>query len=78
MEPRALDYIPVEGFFDFPDLVRTLLKAGEAVGVYDYQGLWFDIGRADDYEQAVGEWMAGSETEDETQVMVAAASAIAG
>ena len=78
MEPRALDYIPVDGFFDFPDLVRTLLKAGEAVGVYDYQGLWFDIGRADDYEQAVGEWMAGSETEDETQVMVAAASAIAG
>ena len=58
MEPRALDYIPVEGFFDFPDLVRTLLKAGEAVGVYDYQGLWFDIGRADDYEQAVAAWLA--------------------
>jgi NDP-mannose synthase len=65
MEPAALEYIPSDGYFDFPDLVHALLAAGEAVGVYDYDGMWFDIGRADDYEQAVGAWLADSENEDE-------------
>ena len=63
MEPRALEYIPREGYFDIPDLVRALLRAGEPVGVYDYDGLWFDIGRREDYEQAVSAWMAESEVE---------------
>ena len=66
MEPAALDYIPSEGHFDFPDLIAALLRAREAVGVYDYDGLWFDIGRAEDYEQAVGAWASGSEDDLET------------
>jgi NDP-sugar pyrophosphorylase family protein len=56
LEPEALDYIPPEGHFDFPDLVQALLLAGEPVGAYRYDGLWFDIGRRDDYEQAVAAW----------------------
>jgi NDP-sugar pyrophosphorylase family protein len=36
--------------------VRALLRAGEKVGAYRYDGLWFDIGRRDDYEQAVAAW----------------------
>ena len=56
VEPRALAYIPPEGAFDFPDLVHALLEAGEPVGAYPYDGLWFDIGRRDDYERAVVAW----------------------
>jgi len=57
LEPAALTYIPPTGYFDFPDLVQALLAAGEQVGAYRYDGLWFDIGRHDDYEQAAAAWV---------------------
>jgi NDP-sugar pyrophosphorylase family protein len=56
LEPEALSYIPPETHFDFPDLVHALLNAGEAVGAYLYDGLWFDIGRHEDYELAGAAW----------------------
>ncbi len=56
LEPRALAYIPADGYFDFPDLVQALLSAEERVGAYQYEGMWFDIGRQDDYERAVTAW----------------------
>jgi NDP-mannose synthase len=59
-EPRALDYIPAEGYFDFPQLVHALLAANEPVGVYPYRGIWFDIGRRDDYERAAAVWLESS------------------
>ena len=61
LEPEALDYVPSEGHFDFPDLVQALLRAHEPVQAYCYEGLWFDIGRHDDYEQAVAAWLADQE-----------------
>jgi NDP-sugar pyrophosphorylase family protein len=60
LEPEALAYIPPGGYFDFPDLVQALLTAGEQVGAYRYDGLWFDIGRRDDYEEAVEAWIEGT------------------
>jgi NDP-mannose synthase len=57
LEPEALEYIPASGYFDFPNLVQALLRGGEQVGVYKYDGLWFDIGRRDDYERAVDAWI---------------------
>jgi len=59
VEPRALDFIPPDRAFDFPDLVHALLDAGEAVAAYPYDGLWFDIGRRDDYERAILAWENG-------------------
>jgi NDP-mannose synthase len=56
LEPEVLNYIPRAGHFDFPDLVQALLRKGEPVGAYRYDGLWFDIGRREDYEQAVSAW----------------------
>ena len=56
MEPDVLEYIPDGAAFDFPDLVQALLKQGERIGAYTYGGIWFDIGRADDYERAVAAW----------------------
>jgi NDP-sugar pyrophosphorylase family protein len=57
LEPGALDYIPDGAYFDFPDLVQSLLQHDERVGAYVHHGLWFDIGRHDDYEQAVRAWL---------------------
>jgi len=58
MEPAVLDHIPSGQYFDFPDLVRSLLVAEEQVGAYMHDGLWFDIGRQEDYERAVEAWEA--------------------
>jgi NDP-sugar pyrophosphorylase family protein len=56
MEPRVLDFIPEGTYFDFPDLVEALLQADEPVGAYRHGGLWFDIGRHEDYQQAAEAW----------------------
>ena len=52
VEPEVLSFVP-DGYVDFPDLVRTLLEAGAPVGSFRHEGLWLDIGRHDDYDQAV-------------------------
>jgi NDP-sugar pyrophosphorylase family protein len=57
LEPEALEYIPPEGHFDFPDLVKALLRARQPVGALRFDGLWFDIGRRDDYEEAATAWL---------------------
>lgn len=59
MEPEVLDFIPENEYFDFPDLIRTMLQAGERVGAYRYDGVWFDIGRQEDYALAVETWVEG-------------------
>jgi NDP-sugar pyrophosphorylase family protein len=56
MEPELLGLIPREERYDFPDLARAAVAEGLAVGVYLYDGIWFDIGRHDDYEEAVAAW----------------------
>jgi NDP-mannose synthase len=61
MEPSVLQYIPDDRPFDFPDLVRVLLRTDEPVGAYRFKGMWFDIGRADDYAQALSEWFGATE-----------------
>ena len=63
MEPAVLDYIPASKPFDFPELVLSLLAEDERVGAYLYGGVWFDIGRADDYQTAVDTWMNGHHSE---------------
>lgn len=47
-----VDWIPDGLCFDFPDLVVALLVARQPVVAVDHDGLWLDIGRPDDYEQA--------------------------
>lgn len=66
LEPALLRYVPAGRRFDVPDLVQELLRHGEPVGAYRYDGLWFDIGRQEDYEQAVDAWLEvnGSPGED--------------
>jgi NDP-mannose synthase len=56
LEPRVRAYVPADRPFDLPDLVHALLAAGEPVGSFPYDGYWLDIGRHDDYEQAIAEF----------------------
>jgi len=51
-----LPYLPAQGQFGFDDLMRDLLKAGRTVHVRKFDGYWLDIGRADDYLQAMDEF----------------------
>ncbi len=57
LEPWVLDYIPEGRPFDFPDLIHALLDDDRRLGAYQHEGLWFDIGRKEDYEQAVATWI---------------------
>jgi NDP-sugar pyrophosphorylase family protein len=57
-EPHVLDYIPRGEYFDFPSLVHRLLENDELIVGYPYEGYWLDIGRKDDYEQAVQDFEA--------------------
>jgi flavin reductase (DIM6/NTAB) family NADH-FMN oxidoreductase RutF/dTDP-glucose pyrophosphorylase len=69
MEPDVLDYIPTDRHFDFPDLVKALLRDGGRVGSYRHDGLWFDIGRHEDYEQAVAAWAENGDGERDGQML---------
>jgi NDP-mannose synthase len=62
LDRRVCRHIPVREAFDLPDLVGRLLLEGEQVGSYRYDGLWLDIGRRDDYEQATNAFDANRAT----------------
>lgn len=53
MENEALGYLPAGGPFDLPDLIRALIADDRPVVAYPFEGWWLDIGRADDYAEAV-------------------------
>jgi NDP-sugar pyrophosphorylase family protein len=54
--PRALSFIKPGERLDFPDLVLRLIAAGEVVRAWPSDDYWLDIGRHDDYEQALEEF----------------------
>lgn len=49
---ELLAFVPRDQKFGFDDLMNTLLKKGEPVNAYCYDGYWLDIGRISDYHQA--------------------------
>ena len=51
-----LQYITPYERLDLPELVLKLMKAGQRVNVYNFEGYWLDIGRHDDYEKAIEEF----------------------
>jgi len=52
-EPEIMKYIPKNQYLDFPNLVLSLIESHEKVKSFPFGGYWQDLGRADDYEQAV-------------------------
>lgn len=55
-DPRVLQYIQRNMYLDFPDLIHRLIREKERVMGYPFEGYWQDLGRPDDYEQAVQEF----------------------
>jgi NDP-sugar pyrophosphorylase family protein len=55
-EPGVLNHIPPQKRMDLPDLILKLLACGKRVRAYPFEGLWLDIGRPDDYQQALDEF----------------------
>ena len=57
-EPAILEYIKPNQHLDLPELVLALMKGGQRVNTYHFDGYWLDIGRHDDYERAIEEFAA--------------------
>jgi len=55
-DKSVMKYITKGHYFDLPDLIHTLIKAKEKIVGYNFKGYWRDIGRREDYEQAVEEF----------------------
>jgi len=53
---EILSFIPASGPYGFDHLMRDLLAARRTVHVSRFNGYWLDIGRADDYRQAIDEF----------------------
>jgi NDP-sugar pyrophosphorylase family protein len=53
LDPDVLPLIPHNQRLDFPDLVKMVMARGQKVQCYVTEDFWLDIGRHDDYEEAV-------------------------
>jgi len=49
---KAINYIPENERFDFPDLIQSLLQHKKKVLAFHHKGYWLDVGRPEDYERA--------------------------
>jgi NDP-mannose synthase len=58
---RVIEFVPDDRKFDIPDLIHTLLDAGESIAAYVSDDYWMDIGRPDDYEIAHRDYTASPE-----------------
>lgn len=56
LNKEILEYIPRDTFYGFDNLMYDLLKYNKRVLVNKYEGYWLDIGRPDDYMQAIDEY----------------------
>lgn len=56
---KAIEYIPYNMFYGFDMLMLQFLKRDIEVGIYKHNGYWMDIGRPDDYMQAVEDMESG-------------------
>ncbi len=50
---RVLEHIPVGRAYGFDNLMLDLMRAGKSVRAQRFEGYWLDIGRPDDYMQAI-------------------------
>ena len=55
-DARVLRMLEPNEHRDFPDLIKSLIAAGDKVVSYPFEGYWLDIGRPDDYATAIDEF----------------------
>jgi NDP-sugar pyrophosphorylase family protein len=61
-EPAVLRYVQPSQYLDLPELILRLLDNNELVSSYPHTGYWLDIGRHDDYQQALETFQAQRQT----------------
>ena len=52
MNPEVLSYVPTGVPFGFDDLILQMLEQSMPVHTFRHNGIWLDIGRADDFHRA--------------------------
>lgn len=62
LNKRILEFIPKNQPYGFDSLMLDLIKKNEKVFVKPFYGYWLDIGRPDDYMQAIEEFEAKKST----------------
>jgi NDP-sugar pyrophosphorylase family protein len=53
MQPGVADLIDDDERLGIPTLIERAIGSGHRVGAYEYEGLWLDLRRQEDYEQAI-------------------------
>lgn len=71
MNPGVMKFVPSGIPFGFDDLMLQMLQGGEVVHVFKHEGVWLDIGRVEDFQQA----QAISWEEQPSSIEVSAAAA---
>jgi len=52
---EVLNLIPNDHFYDMPELINSCIENGLKVGIQHVDGAWIDVGRKEQYDQAVTE-----------------------
>ncbi|MBD7909618.1 nucleotidyltransferase family protein [Sporosarcina gallistercoris] len=52
LNPKILDEIPANNFFDMPDLFKSVMESNQSVSAFPLREYWLDIGQMDDYKLA--------------------------
>jgi NDP-sugar pyrophosphorylase family protein len=53
LNKRVLDFIPDDTFFGFDHLMYALIENNKKVAVKNHDGIWLDIGRPIDFQNAI-------------------------
>ncbi|MBU1639418.1 MAG: nucleotidyltransferase family protein, partial [Proteobacteria bacterium] len=56
LEPKTLDNIPPNTFFDMPSLYEKLIETKQEAAVFPLREYWLDIGHMSDFERAQGDF----------------------
>ena len=56
LEPKVLELIPNNKFFDMPDLFKKIIEKSGETTAFPIREYWMDIGQLNDYERANGEF----------------------
>ncbi|MCY9692555.1 nucleotidyltransferase family protein [Paenibacillus alginolyticus] len=56
LDPKVLNYIPSDEFYDMPTLFEKLIQMNYEPSVFPIREYWLDIGRMDDFEKANSEF----------------------
>ncbi|MDV6376981.1 nucleotidyltransferase family protein [Sporosarcina sp. GW1-11] len=59
LDPIILDTIPVDKFYDMPELYKELMDKQKIVSAFPLREYWLDIGRIADYEKANWDYKEG-------------------